>query len=138
MARILIIDDDAEIRAMLRQLFERSGYKAVDAHNGRVAMRLQREEPADLIVTDLIMPEMEGIKTIMELRREFPEVKIIAISGGGRLEPEEYLDIARQAGALRTFTKPVERDTLLGAVRELLQESSPWERDMPRSPTSQE
>lgn len=94
MPLILIIDDDDQIREMLRQMLERAGYEVTDAPNGKVAMKLYREQPADLIITDLIMPGKEGIETIIELRRDFPEVKIIAISGGGRIAPRDYLAMA--------------------------------------------
>ncbi len=119
-SRILIIEDDVQIREMLRQTMEREGYEVVDAPNGKVAMKLQREKPAALIITDLIMPEKEGIETIRELRQDFPEVKIIAMSGGGQIGPEAYLRIAKSLGAMRAFTKPIEREVLLEAVRELL------------------
>ena len=120
MARILIIDDDVQILDMLRQTLEREGYEVVDAPNGKEGIRLYREDPADLIITDIIMPEKEGIEIIVELKRDFPNVKIIAISGGGQIGSEEYLRIAKGLGALRTFTKPVEREELLGAVQELI------------------
>lgn len=118
--RILVVDDEDQIRAMLRQVLERAGYAVIDAPNGRVALRLFREDPADLIITDLIMPEKEGIETIRELRKEFPEVKIIAISGGGQVSPEAYLDVAEGLGAHRTFAKPIAHQELLGAVAELV------------------
>lgn len=120
MAHILIIDDDVQIREMLRQMMEREGYEVLDAANGKVAIRIQREKPADLIITDLIMPEKEGIETIRELKQDFQDIKIIAISGGGRIGPQEYLHLAEMLGAQRTFTKPIEREALLEAVRELL------------------
>ena len=120
MAHILVIDDDDQIRAMLRQMLDQAGYEVADAPDGKVAMRLHREVPAGLVITDLIMPEKEGIETIMELRRDFPEVKIIAISGGGRIEPEHYLQMAKGLGAMCSFTKPIERRKLLEAVEELL------------------
>jgi len=101
-------------------MFEREGYEVVDAPDGKVAMRLHQEEPADLVITDLIMPEKEGIETIMELRQTSPDVKIIAISGGGRIEPETHLKVAKGLGAMRTFTKPIEPKELLSSVRELL------------------
>lgn len=119
-SRILIIEDDVQIREMLRQTMEREGYEVVDAPNGKVAMKIQREKPAALIITDLIMPEKEGIETIRELRQDFQDIKIIAISGGGRIGPEEYLQMAKMLGAQRTFAKPIERKVLLDAVRELL------------------
>jgi DNA-binding response OmpR family regulator len=120
MARILIIDDDAQVLEMLRHTLERQGYEVIGASNGKEGLRLYREKPADVIITDLIMPEKEGIETIMELRRDFPQVKIIAISGGGRIGPEGYLKIAKKLGAMYTFTKPVPREELLGVVRELI------------------
>ena len=117
MARILIIDDDVQVLDMLGQTFEQEGYEVIIAANGKEGIRLYREDPADLIITDLIMPEKEGIETIRELKRDFPDVKIIAISGGGRLDPEGYLHTAKMLGANRTFTKPVKREELLKAVK---------------------
>jgi CheY-like chemotaxis protein len=120
MGRILIIDDDVQILNMLRQILEREGYEVVSAINGNEGIRLYREKPTDLIITDLIMPEKDGIETIMELRRDFPDVKIIAISGGGRSHPRPYLNSAKELGAQYAFAKPVKREELLKAVRELL------------------
>jgi YesN/AraC family two-component response regulator len=87
---------------------------------GKASMRLFREEAADLVITDIIMPDQEGIETIMELRRDFPEVKIIAISGGGRVRPDEYLHMAKTMGAHLTLLKPFEQQELLSAVQKLL------------------
>ena len=117
MARILIIDDDAQVLAMLKQTLEREGYEVVDAPDGKVGIKLYQEDPADLIITDIIMPEKEGIEMIMELKRDFPDVKIIAISGGGRIDPGEYLHMSEKFGVKRTFAKPVERKELLAAVQ---------------------
>ena len=94
MARILIIDDDVQILSMLRQTLEREGYEVVEASDGEQGEKLFREKPTDLIITDLIMPEKEGVETIKEIRSEFPETKIIAMSGGGRIGPEMYLNFA--------------------------------------------
>jgi len=91
MAQILIIDDEATIRDLLVKILEREGYKTITAADGKEGIRIFRENPADLIITDLIMPEKEGIETIMELRRDFRDVKVIAMSGGGKIEPETYL-----------------------------------------------
>lgn len=120
MKRILVIDDDVQMREMLRQMLEREGYNVRDASDGKVAMRLFAEEPADLVITDIIMPEKEGIEVIREFRRDFPEVKIIAISGGGYVGPQTYLKIAKGMGAMRTFAKPVGRGELLDAVHDLI------------------
>ncbi len=116
---ILVIDDDDQFRTMLREMLERAEYEVADAPNGKEGIRLYRENPADLVITDIIMPEKEGIETIMELKRDFPDVKIIAISGGGQIDPEKYLYMAGRLGAKRTFAKPVEREELLKAVGEL-------------------
>ncbi len=120
MARILIIDDDVQILDMLRQTLEHEGYEVVDAADGKKGIRLYRENPADLIITDIVMPEKEGIETIIELKQDFPDVKIIAISGGGQIRPEGYLSMAKKLGAQYTFSKPFERKELLSAIRELI------------------
>ncbi len=120
MARILIVDDENEIRDMLRQMFEREGFEVVEASDGKEALKIFREEQTDLVITDIIMPEQEGLETIIKLKKEFPKVKIIAMSGGGIIEPEPYLNMAEKVGALRTFTKPVKRQEILEIVRDVL------------------
>jgi len=122
--RILVMDDDVTFRKMLRKILEREGYETIEATDGKEGMRLFRAAPADLVITDILMPEQEGIETIQELKRDFAGVKIIAISGGGRLDPEEYLRTAEQFGAARTLSKPFDREELLGAIRELLEDVS--------------
>jgi PAS domain S-box-containing protein len=119
-ARILLIDDDNQLRYLLRQLLEAAGYDVVEASDGSQGVQRYRDAPTDVIITDLIMPEQEGLETIIELRQDFPEAKIIAISGGGTVGPQDYLTIARQLGAQRVLRKPFERDDLLGAIREVL------------------
>ncbi|MCP4109394.1 MAG: response regulator [Desulfobacteraceae bacterium] len=121
MVRILIIDDDVEIREMLKEVFEQEGYETIIAPDGEVAVKCYRDQQADVVITDIIMPEKEGIETIMELKQEFPDVRIIAISGGGRISPDNYLKMAKDFGAMRTFTKPVRIEKLLEAVKELLE-----------------
>ena len=120
MARILIIDDEDLIRGMLRQMFERAGYEVADAPNGKVGMQLYREHVADLIVTDIFMPEQDGLETITELQRDFPHARIIAISGGCRTADFDGLSLAKELGALRTLEKPFQQQEMLGTVRELL------------------
>lgn len=119
MARVLIVDDDQQIRTMLRATLEREGYEVAEAADGRQALALYRREPGGVVLADIIMPEMEGIETILQLRREYPDVQIIAMSGGGHIGPQSYLASARQCGAQYAFTKPIDRDQLLGAIREL-------------------
>jgi len=122
MARILVVDDDEQVRTMLRLTLEGAGYETEDAPDGRSAMHLQERKPADLVITDIMMPDKDGLETILDLRRQWPEAKIIAISGGGRVIPHDYLDHAKLLGAEKVFTKPIEREELLTAIRELLGE----------------
>ncbi|HFQ88732.1 MAG TPA: response regulator [Desulfobulbus sp.] len=118
--RILVIDDDDQMRVLLRQVMEWAGYEVVEATNGRQGMMQQRKNPADLVITDLIMPEQEGLETIGQLKKEFADIKIIAISGGGRIGPEAYLPAARELGADRVFSKPFDVQELVSSVKELL------------------
>ena len=120
MVRILIIDDDPQILDMLGQTLKREGHEVVEALDGKQGLKLYRENPADLVITDIIMAGTEGIETIIELQRDFPDVKIIAISGGGHNYPDDYLYIARMLGVQKTFAKPISREELLKAVSELL------------------
>jgi len=122
MSRILIIDDEPQIRSMLRLMLERVGYEVAEAPDGIEGIRRYRENPADLIITDLIMPNKDGIGMIIDLKKEFPKVKIIAMSGGGVNRPEGYLDGAKKLGAARTLTKPIDRDEMLKAVKETLKD----------------
>ena len=122
MARILIIDDEALIRDLLKKILEREGYEIVTAAGGEEGIKIHRENPAELIITDLIMPEKERLETIMELRRDFKDVKIIAMSGGGRVDPETYLQMAKTLGAVKTLAKPFDRKELLESIEELLKQ----------------
>jgi len=121
MAHVFVVEDDDQIRAMLRLTLEREGYSVDDAPDGKAALRKCRSGPApDVVITDIMMPEKDGLGTIMDLRRELPETRIIAISGGGSVVRHNYLDHARLLGASVTFAKPVERQKLLAAVKDLL------------------
>ena len=120
MIRILVIDDDIKIREMLKQYLERAEYEVLIAPDGKAALKLHSANPVDLIITDIVMPEKDGLETIMELRRRFPAVKVIAISGGGKIGANDYLNIAKVLGVTKTFSKPFELRELLAAVRELL------------------
>lgn len=125
MALILIIEDDLTIREVLRQILEHAGYEIMEASDGKEGISLYRERQADLIITDIIMPKKEGLETIVDLRAGFPEVKIIAISGSGRLGPETYLELAEGFGANRLLNKPFGHEELLEAVQDLLGEVTP-------------
>ena len=118
---ILVIDDDEPIRVLLRAMLEREGYRVLDASDGNEGIKQYTETPTDLVITDLIMPEKEGIETIRDLRRKFPDVKIIAVSGGGRIGPDAYLKMAKVVGAFRALTKPIDRKILLKAVKEVIE-----------------
>lgn len=120
MARILIIDDNAEIRLILAEVLDEAGYATVTAASGRYAIDFHLEDPVDLIITDIFMPETDGLEVIYQFRRRFPEVKIIAISGGGARGLTELLTVAKRMGAQRTFMKPFEWHEILDAVSELV------------------
>ena len=120
MAKILIVDDETPIRKMLRKLFEKNGYEVVDACNGHEGIKLFKEHEPDLIITDLIMPEKEGLETIREIKELNPAAKIIALSGGGMANPETYLTLAEKFGAVRAFSKPIDSKLLLSAIKEIL------------------
>lgn len=116
MARILVIDDDAMVRATIRDILESQGYSVEEAENGRAGLAKMRKNRADLVVTDIIMPEMEGVEAMLAVREEFPGVKVIAISGGGRTANYDFLGVAGKLGANKTLQKPFTRDELLRAV----------------------
>ncbi|MBU1341492.1 MAG: response regulator [Proteobacteria bacterium] len=120
MDKILIIDDEAPIRKMLKILFEKNGYDVMEARDGVQAVKVFKELGADLIITDLIMPEKEGLETIKEIRKLNPDAKIIAISGGGLVNPEMYLGLAKKLGAHCSFSKPLDNKALLLTVKNLL------------------
>lgn len=115
MATILVIDDQAPIRTLLRQALEGAGHQVLEASNGRAGLELYREEPADLVITDIDMPEMNGLEMMLELTRNFLNVKVIAISGGA--EGSNVLNLAKLLGARQTFQKPLDLKTLLTAVQ---------------------
>ncbi len=131
MARILIIDDEPQIRSMLKLMLERDGYEVVEAPDGVEGIRVYRQNPADLIITDLIMPNKDGIGMIIDLKKEFPEVKIIAMSGGGLNKPDGYLKGAKKLGASCTLTKPIDREEMLRVVAAILK-NTPLPEEQPQ------
>jgi DNA-binding NtrC family response regulator len=120
MGKILVIDDEPYILLMLKKMLERAGYLVELANNGRDGMELFKKEAADLVITDIIMPDKEGLELILEMKKNRPELKIIAMSGGGRISPESYLECARHFGAERVFQKPFKQKELVSAVNELM------------------
>lgn len=123
MARIMIVDDDHEIRQSLLLILKNAGYEVIGASNGEEALEAFKKTPSDLVITDIIMPEKNGIEMIFQFKCEHPGVKIIAISGGGMLLPQDYLNMARSAGVSHTFKKPFDPDKMLDAVKEILGQS---------------
>jgi DNA-binding response OmpR family regulator len=125
MASILLVDDDPLLRTTLAFALEQKGYAVTEAVDGEDALRRFRLAPTDLVITDLVMPNKEGIETIIELRREFPAVGIIAMSGGPAHNAPLYLTVAGRLGAMRTLQKPFNLDRLLAAIRDVLAASAP-------------
>jgi len=121
--RILIVDDDSQIREILREVVEMEGYTALEAPDGKQGIRLCKRESVDLVITDIFMPETDGLQAIREIRKDFPYMKIIAISGGGEAVAGDFLGHAKVFGADRAFSKPLSLSDLAGAVRELLEEA---------------
>jgi len=129
--RILIIDDEFDIRNALSKALEREHYEVDSAADGETGIEMFGDKPFDLVITDIIMPGINGISTIEELRRIHPAVKIIAISGGGNMAPLDYapdaimtnayLAAAEKIGADLLFTKPIERKDILQAIRDLFE-----------------
>jgi CheY-like chemotaxis protein len=120
MGEILLIDDDPSVRQVVSEMLRQAGHAVTIAENGRVAVERLKGQTFDLVITDLIMPEQEGIETIAEIRRRDPHMPIVAISGGGRLGPGDYLETARYLGADATLAKPFGRQELIATVDALL------------------
>ena len=117
--RVLVIDDDGDFRTLALRWLRSYGIEAEGAANGVEGLALQRARPASVVVTDIFMPEMEGIETIHDLCREFPDVKVIAMSGRDPRMKFDVFQVARQIGAVRTFKKPFRFEDLIAAVTEL-------------------
>jgi two-component system chemotaxis response regulator CheY len=120
MAKILLIEDDASARMTIVQLLEEASHQVLWAVNGLQGMAMFRGWQPDLVITDIIMPDQEGIQTITEMRAAKPDAKIIAISGGGRIGNTDFLQIARQLGAMDDVPKPFDPDFLLAVVENCL------------------
>lgn len=123
MASILVIDDDSDLRALLVYQLQAAGYEVRAAAHGAEGLALQHDRPADVIITDIFMPEKEGVETIRELKEQFPAARIIAMSGGGSLRParrpfttRDVSVVARELGVTAVLQKPFEMQELLGSV----------------------
>jgi len=118
--RVLVIDDNEDVRTLIQLALRAEGFHVSVAANGHDGMALLRKQIADVVVTDILMPEQDGIETIAELRRDFPQVKIIAISGALSATGFDYLRVPIQLGAARILRKPFDIQELVGAIRELV------------------
>ena len=125
MARILLIDDDHALREVTAEVLRQAGHIVETAPDGNVGLAKHRAERQDLIITDINMPDMDGVELIMALRYTEPRPRIIAISGGGRFSQPIYLPLAERLGVQRALAKPIRADTLLRAVTEVLAEPAP-------------
>jgi CheY-like chemotaxis protein len=114
--RILLVDDDEMSRQAVQRMLERAGHTVESTGSGREAIDRYATGEVDLLVTDLIMPEMDGLEIIQEIRRKDPAARILAISGGGRVQAEEYLSVARKFGAVEVLPKPFASQDLKAAV----------------------
>lgn len=125
MSRVLVIDDNADMRELLRAVLESAGYSVDLAADGALGLVLLRARPADVVLTDIFMPNQDGIETIARLRSEFPRSKVIAMSGGGRLvKGKDYLSTAGEIGAHALLRKPFDPEQLLRLLQELVGERS--------------
>ena len=116
MSTILIIDDDDQFRRMLRLTLTSMGHTVSEASDGRQGLKLYAAEPPDIVLTDIVMPEQDGIGTILELRQIEPGVRIVAMSGGGRIGTIDYLRVARQLGVKSVLAKPFTPDAVADAI----------------------
>lgn len=116
MAKILLVEDDVLVRDMLVQMLQRASHEVISASNGDEATDVLKTQHPDIMVTDIIMPKKSGITLISEVRNQHPDMEIIAISGGGRLDPTGYLDLSESLGASVSFEKPVDKSALLMAI----------------------
>ena len=123
MSCILIIEDDKGVRTVLQEMLQAAGYEVVHATNGKQGLRVYAEHSVDLVITDLLMPIMPGSRFISILKNEFPNQKIIAMSGGGmRYQSDSYLELASDLGAERILKKPFLQAELMNVVEEALAE----------------
>jgi CheY-like chemotaxis protein len=120
MARILLADDNADLLEIQREVLCDAGHHVTTATTGSEAVKKTRHRVFDLVITDIVMPDGDGIETIVHLRKRHPSTKIIAMSGGGRLGAENYLPVAEKLGAAKAVAKPVTARQLLAMVDQVL------------------
>jgi DNA-binding NtrC family response regulator len=123
MVRILIIDDEPSILEVLRKILQFEGYDVATAANGEEGLELFRQTPCDLVITDMVMPAKDGLQTILDLRKEKPDLPVIAMSGGGAISKERYLAVAGYLDRVITIAKPFSVGAIAEAVVKLLSEA---------------
>jgi CheY-like chemotaxis protein len=121
MKSILLVDDDEQFRTMLTEVLERAGYQVFAVADGNEAVKQYQHHQTDLVITDIIMPEKEGLEMITELRHLHPDAKIVAISGGGRGNAQDYLKMAAAFGADRVLAKPFSNREVLETINSVLE-----------------
>ncbi|MEJ2237940.1 MAG: response regulator [Gemmatimonadales bacterium] len=119
-ANILVIDDEEGVRQVVAKVLEREGHDVVEASDGKVALSLMRDNLPDVVVCDLFMPEMDGVEVLRKLRRDYPQMSVVAISGGGYQGQVQLLDVAKTLGAVAVLKKPFELGELVAAVNRAL------------------
>jgi len=114
------MDDCGDFRSLVRDILIEDGYEVLEAADGNEGLQLYHRNPVSIVIIDMLMPKKDGLETIMELRKLPSRAKIIAVSGGGRIPPTEYLDMASTSGIDYTFTKPIDPNALLSTIRQIL------------------
>ena len=122
MAVVLIIDDDEMIVESLSILLQNEGYDVLSSSNGKNGLKLLGKNRIDVVITDIIMPDKDGIDTIREIKKTYRNTKIIAMSGGGKIAAKEYLTFVKQLGVRHTLSKPFEKEQILSALEAVLRE----------------
>ena len=118
--RILVVDDDDAVRSVISRMLRSYGHTVVEATDGRLGLRMLDEAPVDLVVTDVVMPDLEGLELVRRIRKRENAPRIIAISGGGRASAGDYLELARKLGADATLTKPVSLEDLRSRISDVM------------------
>jgi YesN/AraC family two-component response regulator len=118
--KVLIVDDNQDVLISMRLLLQCAGYAVRTAQDGSEGLRLYQEDPPDVVITDLAMPEMDGIEMMVKIREKYPASRIVAISGFSEKKQADYLSVAKAVGAIETFVKPVESNVLLEKLDSLI------------------
>ncbi len=135
MVRVLLVDDELPIRVLLERVLERAGYEVEVAATGEEGLEAYRRAPADLVITDILLPEMDGLELICELRKDRPDLEIIAISGGGKVNAQNYLDSSTLFGAHHTIEKPFDIHAVVRLVGQLTRGEAQGPSNSPDSKT---